>query len=234
MRCSLVIPCYNESRNLGPLLERCDALAARPDIEVVIVDNGSTDDTQAVLPGLLAGRAHCRSVSVPVNQGYGHGILAGARAARGEIVGWTHADLQTDPLDVLDGLALFEAHGERLLAKGRRHGRPWVDRFFTAGMGVFETLLLRQPMWDINAQPTLMPRAFLDELKNPPQDFSLDLYVIYTARALGLPVRRFPVRVKERLFGVSHWNVGWTSRVRFIRRTVDFSLELRRRLRAGP
>jgi len=42
-------------------------------------------------------------VRVPVNQGYGLGILSGLRAATGEIIGWTHADLQTDVMDVLTG-----------------------------------------------------------------------------------------------------------------------------------
>lgn len=227
MRFSLVIPCYNEARNLPLLLERCRVLGATPGVEVVLVDNGSTDDSAGVLAALLPRYPGCRSVRVEKNQGYGFGILAGLAASTGEILGWTHADLQTDPQDALRGLALFELHGDALFVKGRRYGRPLADVLFTVGMSAFETLLLRQPLWDINAQPTMFARAFFDTWSAAPHDFSLDLFAYYRARAAGLAVHRFPVRFGERAHGVSHWNVNWAAKRKFIRRTVDFSLQLK-------
>ncbi|KIP18923.1 glycosyl transferase family 2 [Burkholderia ubonensis] len=228
MQFSLVIPCYNEARNLPLLIERCKNLCASSGVEVVLVDNGSSDDSPAVLRTLLAGTTGLRSVRVDVNQGYGFGILSGLRAAKGEILGWTHADMQTDPCDALAGLALFERHGNNIFVKGRRYGRPIADVAFTVGMSIFETCLLRRPLWDINAQPTMFSRAFFERLENPPSDFSLDLYVYYQARVMGLPVHRFPVRFGERAHGVSHWNVNWAAKRKFIRRTIDFSLSMRK------
>jgi glycosyltransferase involved in cell wall biosynthesis len=230
VRVSLVIPCFNESANLPDLAARCRALLeGAPQAEVVLVDNGSTDDTPAVLKTLLAGSDRLRGARVEVNQGYGFGILAGLRAATGDILGWTHADLQTDPADALEGLALFAAAAEpeRLFVKGRRYGRPAVDVVFTTGMSAFETLLTGRLMTDINAQPTMFHRSFFETWTNPPSDFSLDLYAFWQARKAGLDVRRFPVRFGPRLFGVSHWNTGMAARWKFIRRTVDFSLRLR-------
>ncbi len=162
MKLSLVIPCYNEAANLPLLLERCKAVGARPDAEVVLVDNGSTDDSQAVLAELLPAYPGCRSVHVPENQGYGFGILSGLRAATGDVLAWTHADLQTDPQDSLIGLELFERHGHRIFVKGRRYGRPLADVFFTTGMSCFETALMMRPLWDINAQPTMFTREFFE------------------------------------------------------------------------
>lgn len=230
MHFSLVIPCYNEARNLPLLVERCQGLGKRPGVEVVLVDNGSTDDSPRVLQELLAGQSVCRSVRVEVNRGYGFGILSGLDAAAGGILGWTHADMQTDPQDALRGLELFDRHGEAIFVKGRRFGRPPADVAFTVGMSVFETALLRRPLWDINAQPTMFPRSFHRSWKQPPHDFSLDLYAYYQARRAGLAVHRFPVRFGERAHGVSHWNVNWAAKRKFIKRTVDFSLELRRSL----
>ncbi len=155
MKFSLVIPCYNEAANLPLLLERCKALGAREGMEVILVDNGSTDDSPAVLARLLPAYPGCRSVRVEVNQGYGFGILSGLRAARGDILGWTHADMQTDPQDALDGLAYFGADPDQVFVKGRRYGRPAMDMLFTVGMSFFETVLLARPMWYINAQPSL-------------------------------------------------------------------------------
>ena len=230
MKFSLIIPCFNEAANLPLLLERCRALGAQDGIEVILVDNGSTDDSRAVLERLLPTYPGCRSVRVEVNQGYGFGILSGLRAARGDILGWTHADMQTDPQDALAGLAYFGTEPDRVFVKGRRYGRPAMDVLFTIGMSFFETVLLAKPMWDINAQPTLFSRRFFETWASPPHDFALDLYAYYQARVQGLAVHRYPVRFGPRAHGVSHWNVNWAAKKKFIRRTVDFSLDLKRNL----
>jgi glycosyltransferase involved in cell wall biosynthesis len=230
MRFSLVIPCYNEAANLPLLLERCKELAVRSDVEVVLVDNGSTDSTVEVLQKLLPKYPGCRSIRVEQNQGYGFGILSGLRAAEGQILGWTHADMQTDPQDALLGLDLFKKHGDNIFVKGRRYGRPFMDVVFTLGMSMFETMLLVKPMWDINAQPTMFTRKFFNEWSSPPDDFSLDLYSYYQAKAQGLNVCRFPVKFSEREYGVSHWNVNWAAKWKFIRRTVNFSMQLKKKI----
>jgi glycosyltransferase involved in cell wall biosynthesis len=231
---SLVIPCYNEEKNLPLLVRRCREALAHDVAEVVLVDNGSTDGSATVLADLLSGQSLLRSVRVEVNRGYGFGIMSGLRAATGDVLAWTHADLQTDPADALRGLALFEraAAPERLFVKGRRHGRPASDVAFTVGMSAFETLLLARPLWDINAQPTMFHRCFLDTWSEPPDDFALDLFAYYTARHAGLEIARFPVRFGERAHGVSHWNVNWAAKAKFIRRTIDYSFRLRRKLPA--
>lgn len=231
-RLSLVIPCYNEAANLPLLVQRLRESFLDPRCEVILVDNGSSDDSPAVLAALLAGQSRIRSLRVERNQGYGYGILAGLRAAQGEVLGWTHADLQTDPVDALRGLELFAADADECFVKGRRYGRPAGDVAFTVGMSLFETALLGRPMWDINAQPTLFPREFFLNWREPPHDFALDLYAYHQARISGLDVRRFPVRFGPRAHGRSHWNVNWRAKLRFIRRTVDFSWRLRRGLGA--
>jgi glycosyltransferase involved in cell wall biosynthesis len=233
MKLSLVIPCYNESKNLPLLLPRCGALsAARSGIEVVLIDNGSRDDTPAVLRDLLPHHPGCRSVRVEVNQGYGFGVLTGLRAAQGDVLGWTHADMQTDPMDALRGLEPFEAADdpERLFAKGRRYGRPAADVVFTIGMSLFESLLLGRPMWDINAQPTIFHRRFFETWTAPPHDFALDLYAYYLAARAPLALKRFPVRFGKRAHGTSHWNVNWAAKSKFIHRTMDYSFRLRREM----
>ncbi len=230
MKFSLVIPCYNEAVNLPLLLERGQEVARQPNCELILVDNGSTDNSAHVLSKLLPDYPGCRSIRVEKNQGYGFGILSGLRTATGDVLGWTHADMQTDLQDALRGLALLEQHGPNIFVKGRRYGRPFGDVVFTVGMSVFKTVLLGKPMWDINAQPTMFSRAFFESWHEPPYDFSLDLFAYYQACRMGLAVHRFPVRFGERAHGVSRWNVNWAAKRKFIRRTVDFSLQLNKRL----
>ena len=230
MKLSLIIPCYNEAANLPLLLDRCSTLGDDHNIEVILVDNGSTDNSSEVLEKLLPSYPHCRTIRVPVNQGYGFGILSGLKAAQGDVLGWTHADMQTDPKDALRSLAFFQLHGNPIYVKGRRIKRPLADVVFTIGMSVFETCLLGTRLWDINAQPNMFSREFFESWQNPPHDFSLDLYAYFTARNQGLPVYRFPVEFGERAHGVSHWNVNWAAKMKFILRTISFSFKLKKRL----
>lgn len=99
MRLSIVMPAKNEAsslRNLIPLLK-----AKQPDAEIVIVDDGSTDDTKAICKetGVLM-------VSRPYSMGNGAAIKAGARVASGDVIVFMDADGQHDPALV-----------ERLLAR---------------------------------------------------------------------------------------------------------------------
>lgn len=233
MKCSLVIPCYNEAANLPLLLERCKDLSSH---EIILVDNGSTDATPEVLAQLLPNYPHCRSVRVDVNQGYGFGILSGLKATTGDVIGWTHADMQTDPHDFLKGITFFKQYGHDVFVKGKRYGRPLSDVFFTMGMSFFESLLLGRFFWDINAQPSLFSRKFFDswfteDAFEPPHDFALDLYAYYQAKRANLKICRFPVNFSERAHGVSHWNINWKAKLKFIKRTIDFSLNLKKRIK---
>lgn len=230
MKFSLVIPCYNEAKNIPLLLERCAVFNGRDDFEIILVDNGSTDASSKVLKELLPQYSSCKTVRVEENQGYGFGILSGLREAQGDVIGWTHADLQTDPQDVLQAVDFFKESPVKTFVKGKRYGRPFMDIIFTVGMSVFETFLLKKRMWDINAQPTLFSKEFFDSWTEPPHDFSLDLYAYYQAHMHKLKIYRFPVRFGERAHGTSHWNVNWSAKKKFIQRTVQFSLELKKRL----
>jgi len=223
---SLIIPCYNEAKNLPLLVKRCQKILI-PEMEIILVDNGSVDDTPTILTTLLEPQSQIRTVRVENNQGYGYGILAGLKAAKGKILSWTHADMQTDPTDAIKGFEFFENPSDKLFVKGKRYGRPIMDVLFTIGMAIFETILLRKVLWDINAQPTMFSKEFFDTWENPPHDFSLDLYAYYMAKKQGYTIKRFNVLFGERTHGVSHWNISWQDKYKFIKRTFEYSLKLK-------
>jgi len=225
MTLSIVVPCYNEKENIPLILKRFEQVIGDRSIEVLLVDNGSTDGSAAVFEALVPKYPFAQLVTVPINKGYGYGIVSGLKQASGEFIGWTHADMQTDPNDVARAYDLL-INGDDLnvFIKGRRKRRPLIDQFFTVGMSLYETLYLGTPLWDINAQPNLFPKSFFDNLKNFPDDFSLDLFMYYMARVYALKLKRFDVLFTERIHGQSKWNdQTFKAKQKFIKRTIAFS-----------
>lgn len=238
MKLSIVVPCYNEEKNIPLVLDRFrEALAGQPLVELILVNNGSTDGSSAVFASELArpDNRFARLVVVPVNQGYGYGILAGLRVALGEYLAWTHADLQTHPRDVLLGfeMLLREKQPRRCFVRGRRVGRPGFDRLFTAGMSLVASSALRAPLHDINAQPKIFHRTLFQSFHNPPHDFSLDLYALYQAHKQGLKLLEQPVHFGLRVHGEAKGGASLRGKVRLTRRTLSYIFKLRRQLAAA-
>ena len=100
---SVVIPCYNESANLPGFAggRRAQPCPPTSSMEAIFVDNGSTDDSARALCWTLLPQLPVRSwASERSGQSRGTGTASSSRPeARqaGRVVGWTHADLQTDP-----------------------------------------------------------------------------------------------------------------------------------------
>ncbi len=230
MKLSIVVPCYNEEKNIPLILEKFSSVIHRDDVCVVLVENGSTDNSAEVIEKLLPSYPFAKVVVVKENLGYGFGILSGLRACESEFIGWTHADMQTDPADVLKALDIVESSKNPIntYVKGDRKGRPLFDQLFTIGMSIFESMFLRAKLWDINAQPNVFHKSFFDSWnETAPHDFSLDLFVLYQAKKKNVDLCRFPVRFPERLHGSSSWNDGLSAKWKFIKRTVEFSIKLK-------
>ena len=240
---SIVVPCYNEEKNIplivarfGEALDRCTFGNM---VEIILVNNGSKDSSSSVLVSEIAksGRQNFKVETVPVNQGYGFGILSGLRAATGEILSWTHADMQTDPFDVIRAYEIYQDElsrdrSKKLIVKGHRVGRKFGEWAFTLGMSIISSTVLTAMLFDINAQPKLFPRKFFETLRNPPFDFSLDLYLIYAAKKAGYAIKTVDVTFSARIHGESKWAYNWSSKYKTILRTIKYIFALRRQLAA--
>jgi len=227
---SAVLVCYNEAGNVLPAASRlAEAGFGELDAEAIFVDNGSSDSTGAEISQAAARYPFVRGVSVGLNRGYGHGILSGLAAARGEWLGWTHGDMQFDPADLLKAYRIAAGKGDsRLFVKGLRAGRPFGERFFTGGMAVIMSLWFGRSLWDVNGQPSLFHRDFYAGWNNPPLDFTLDLYAYALAARSGLKIERFSAPVHPRHKGESSWNRGLASRLALSFRVLRAAGPLRR------
>ena len=79
---SIVIPCYNEAANIPALVDKLETIQKK-ETEIILVDNGSTDETAAVLTKELVDKQlFLKTVSIAQNIGYGHGIKTGFKDLR--------------------------------------------------------------------------------------------------------------------------------------------------------
>jgi glycosyltransferase involved in cell wall biosynthesis len=219
-RIGIVIPCFNEAGNLENLINECEFVASAADYEFVLVNNGSSDNSIEILKKIQT--LNIKTVHLEENAGYGGGILAGLKVLETEFVGWIHADLQTNLRKSL--LNLDDQNFQ--FFKGVRNGRSLSERFLSAGMGILCSILFKTSLFEINAQPTIMERAFFESWTNPPTDFSLDLYALVFAKKRNLKITRAKFDFSKRTSGHSTWNFGLRSRYKMVSRTIKYALSL--------
>lgn len=216
MKFSMIIPCYNEEENMDHLLHVVIPLQKKFDLEWIFVENGSVDQSREYLKKAEGRYPNVRMVYVDKNRGYGYGLQQGIKAARGDYIGWIHADLQIGPEELLPFFTylLRNTKEKEIFLKGRRTNRSCLDRFFTFGQSVMNTVLFRAVLFDIGAIPVLFHRSLLDftDIGNMPDDFSIELYIYLLAYKRHFKIRRHKVKLAGRKKGTSSWNHGLRSK----------------------
>ena len=109
---SLVIPAYNEQEVIPELLRRVEAALRRigREFEVIVVDDGSSDQTPRMLQEAMRDRPWLRVVRMSRNGGQSAAFDAGFKAARGQIIATIDADLQNDPEEIARLLPMLDGH----------------------------------------------------------------------------------------------------------------------------
>jgi len=126
---SVIVPCYNEARRLADSLAQIREFVSRStvfdegDIEWIFVDDGSVDDTAAILAREVADQPHFRYMTLARNLGKGAAVQAGDRIARAEIRAFTDCDLAS-PLTTLEDIPRVFAEWRPDLVLASRH-TPW-------------------------------------------------------------------------------------------------------------
>jgi glycosyltransferase involved in cell wall biosynthesis len=200
---TLVFPCYNEAERLPQTLAAYLAeLPQQPGaVEVLVVNDGSTDQTFAVAQAIAAQDDRVRIIRSQPNHGKGFAVRTGVLQAVGELIVFTDADGSYGPHEVARVAAALTdapvAIGSR--PAGWATGPParrLASRLFNRAIQALLGLPFRDTQCGLKgfrrqAALELFGRARLD-------GFAFDVEVLFLARRLGLAVNEIPVRAEER------------------------------------
>lgn len=124
---TVVVPVHNEQDNIAPLLQEIVSISNRVSIsEVIYVEDGSTDESLAVLTGLQKNVSNLRIIRHPARFGQSAAFLSGVRAAGNGLVVLMDGDGQNDPRDIETLYESYKRHTDRhkkLMIAGQRVGR---------------------------------------------------------------------------------------------------------------
>lgn len=232
IKLSIVLPSYNEGENLPQLIEGYRlALSGFSNVELILVNNGSTDDTAERLKIELAkpSQLSFKIANVPVNKGYGNGIMAGIAMSGGEYLAWSHADLQCLPQDVVNLYnAVMRRPNPRIcFGKGYRINKTERTGTLTKLQTFLYRIILGYNLTEINAQPKLFHRDFISEFHAPPLGYELDSYAYYKAVRKNMEIVTVDVYFYKRKAGKSKWAYSLHSRLYFMACNFIYLLKLR-------
>ena len=210
MRISIVIPVLNELAGLPDLL--CEAGRARAaGVEMVIVDNGSTDGTWEALRN-----AQDLVVVQEKLVGFGAAVKTGLLHAQGEVVAWMPGNFR---VSIDDAVALSEfvlRANDAVFAKGWRTGRPVFDTLSSGVAGLILSAVGRCDMRDFGGSPTAVPRGAVTALLGGPDDLAFEPFVLWKLPRVGYRAVRPKVRFGPRRHGNSRWNKGLRSQLQLM------------------
>jgi dolichyl-phosphate beta-glucosyltransferase len=198
---SVVIPAFNEKQRIVPTIGAFAAHLSRTRLawELIVADDGSTDDTVALVE--MLDHANVRVLAAERNEGKGAAVRRGVLAARGDVILFADADCST-PVSELGGLAAAIAAGADVAVGSRNQTGARVEHrsalrsLLTRGLQQIVRLGLGLPVKDTQCGFKLFTTDAARSLfrSQTVLGFSFDLEILYLAARKGLRVTEVPVR----------------------------------------
>jgi dolichol-phosphate mannosyltransferase len=203
-RVSCVLPAYNEAGSLAQTVTEWAGMLARctRDYEIIVVDDGSTDETPVLLRGLAARFERLRVITHAGNVGYGAAIANGFAQATFPLLFFTDADGQYEPgdfpllLDRIDTAHVVVGYRVRRAESG-------VRRLLSRGYNLLARRVVGVALRDINCAFKLMRRDSFQELRITSSGFVINAELAANARDAGMIVVEVPARHRRRRAGRS-------------------------------
>lgn len=208
MTYSIVIPAYNEGERLGATLEKILTYVNQEgwDVEVIVVNDGSRDNTAELVQHFSQGDRRVRLVENPGNRGKGYSVRYGMLQARGDVVAFSDADLSS-PIEEMPKLLEALAGGAdiaigsrwmqaELQTRRQSLARQLFGRVFNLLLRFILGLRFKDTQCGFKAFTSQAVQAILPLQRI--EGWGFDPEILFLARKFGFVVREVPVRWAHR------------------------------------
>lgn len=203
MRLSIIVPVFNERATVLQVLDRVAAID--PEAEIVVVDDGSTDGTGALL--VERARRNDRKITLvqhPVNRGKGAALASGVGRANGDYVIVQDADLEYDPADYRKLIAVVDARqAEAVYGSRFGGGRPSMSVRHRMGNRLLTgltNLLYGSSLTDMETCYKLLRRSLFVELAIACNRFDVEPEITAKLLRAGVTIHEVPISYTGRSF----------------------------------
>lgn len=206
---SWVIPVRDEAESLLKLFAEIKKLRLK-NLEIIVVDDASTDDSFKILQGYSKKFSNFKTVSLKTHKGKWEALRKGFEAVSGQIIITSDSDLQDEPKEVLVLLKKINA-GFDLVSGIRKNRQDLFYKVWISGLGNFlVSLVYRHKFYDLNSAFKVYRREVLDSI---PKQGSLLRFSMLFAYLLGFKVVEVGVRHRRRKFGKSKFGIVKYARI---------------------
>ncbi|WP_048151918.1 glycosyltransferase family 2 protein [Palaeococcus ferrophilus] len=211
-RISVVIPAYNEAKRIGNVLAKIPPFVD----EVIVVDDGSTDNTSEVARGFGV-----EVIRIEPNQGKGRAMRAGIEKATGDVVVFMDADGQHRPeeieklvMPIVEGEADFVIGSREIKAQGKRPLIRKLSNFLSTSL---IRLKLGVEVHDTQSGFRAVRREFLPEIES--KRYEVETEMLIKAVKRGARIKEVPV---ERIYGIETGHFRFEDILRFLHTLLKY------------
>ena len=196
------LPAYNEAENIARMIDavRTEVGPLVDDLEIVVVDDGSSDDTGDIVRQISEDDPRVRLIQHAVNEGYGAAVRDAVWAATKELIFVTDSDLQFDLTELKRFLPRTD---EGDLVVGYRYARsdPWHRTFFGHGWSWLVNLIFGYTARDVDCAYKLFRREVIDTIQVESGGAMFSAEFLVRAKRAGFRIVEEPVSHRPRVAG---------------------------------